>query len=163
VLHCGSFSKSLAPGYRLGWCAPGRWREAVERAKLTTSIATAIPVQEAIADYLRHGGYDHHLRSLRRTLQSQQAAMARAVHELFPEGTRLTRPAGGYFLWVELPAGSDALALHRKALAKGISIAPGPMFSPGRAFGHCIRLNSGHPWEGPVEAAVATLARLARA
>ena len=162
VLHCGSFSKSLAPGYRLGWCVPGRWRQQVERAKLTTSIATTIPVQEAIADYLQHGGYEHHLRKLRAALRSQQREMAHCVRELFPPGTRVTRPEGGYFLWVELAAGVDAIALHRKALQRGISVAPGPMFSPGRGFESCIRLNSGHPFEGPVKSAVATLARLAR-
>jgi DNA-binding transcriptional MocR family regulator len=163
VLHCGSFSKSLAPGYRLGWCAPGRWREAVERAKLTTSIATTIPVQEAIADYLRDGGYDRHLRALRRRLQAQQLEMARAVADRFPAGTRVARPEGGYFLWVELPAGNDALAIHRRALQRGVSVAPGPIFSPTRGFAHCLRLNSGHPFEGAVDEAVGVLARLARA
>jgi DNA-binding transcriptional MocR family regulator len=164
VMLCGSFSKSLAPGYRLGWCVPGQFRRDVERAKLMTSIATSIPVQGGIAGYLKHGGYDHHLRALRRSLQSQQTEMLRSIRRHFPEGTRTTRPAGGYFLWVELPRGADAMRLHRQALQRGISLAPGPIFSPaGKRFDHCVRLNCGHPWSEVMEAAMATLGRLAKA
>jgi len=163
VMHCGSFSKSLAPGYRLGWCVPGTAFERVERLKLTTSIATSIPVQDGIAEYLKHGGYDHHLRALRGHLREQQGQMLRAVESGFPKGTRLTRPNGGYFLWVELPAGIDALAVCREALARGVSVAPGPIFSAKRRFTHCLRLNYGHPWTEPMQKAVALLGRLAAA
>jgi DNA-binding transcriptional MocR family regulator len=161
VLHCGSFSKCLAPGYRLGWAAPGRFAQAVARQKLTTTLGTCAPAQMALADYLRRGGYDKHLRKLRHTLASRQAAFAEAVGAHFPPGTRATRPAGGYFLWVELPEGVDALQLHRQALAQGISTAPGPIFSASRSFAHCLRLNYGHEWNARSEAALATLGRLA--
>src|SRR5687768_3085748 len=160
VMHCGSFSKSLAPGYRLGWCVPGRAFQQVERLKLTTSIATSIPVQDGVADFLRQGGYDHHLRALRASLRQQQAAMLRAIESHFPEGTRMTRPDGGYFTWVELPPKADAMALYRAALQKGISVAPGPIFSAQRKFGNCLRVNCGHPWSEAVEKAVAMLGRL---
>jgi DNA-binding transcriptional MocR family regulator len=164
VMHCGSFSKSLAPGYRLGWCAPGRAFQRVERLKLMTSIATSIPVQEGIAEYLRHGGYDHHLRALRRTFQDERDRMLQAVHEHFPAGTRTTIPAGGYFLWAELPEGTDAMALYRAALQRGISLAPGPIFSAKRGgFGACIRLNFGHPQSAAIARALATVGRLAAA
>jgi DNA-binding transcriptional MocR family regulator len=163
VMHCGSFSKSLAPGYRLGWCVPGKATARVERLKLMTSIATSLPVQDGIADYLRHGGFDHHLRALRLGFEHQRDRMREAIAKHFPEGTRATQPSGGYFLWVELPAGCDAMQLHRAALARGISIAPGPMFSARRDYANCIRLNYGHPWDERVAQAVATLGRLARA
>ncbi len=87
--------------------------------------------------------------------------MLQAIAVHFPAGTRVTRPQGGYFVWVELPKGVDALALHRSALRHGISIAPGPIFSAKRAFGHCVRLNYGHVWDATHEAAIATLGRLA--
>ncbi|WP_028311794.1 PLP-dependent aminotransferase family protein [Derxia gummosa] len=161
VLHCSSFSKSLAPGYRIGWAIPGRFRKTVARQKLSLSIATSAPAQIALAAYLERGGHDRHLRRLRETLRIRQASVLRAIAAHFPEGTRATRPEGGYFTWVELPAGGDALALHRRALAAGISIAPGPIFSAGRGFGHCLRINCGHAWDERAHDAIATLGRLA--
>ena len=161
VMHCGSFSKCLAPGYRIGWAAPGRQTQAVARLKLTTTLGASAPAQAALAHYLERGGFDKHLRKLRLTLVARQAQLAQAVAQHFPPGTRATRPAGGYFLWVELPEGADALRVHRKALALGISVAPGPIFSASRAFTHCLRLNYGHAWDARAEQAVATLGRLA--
>lgn len=145
VMHVSSFAKCLAPGYRVGWVAAGRYASAIQRQKLSLSIATTIPVQIALADYLKHGAYDNHLRHLRRTLAAQEAGMVALVEAHFPEGTRLARPEGGYFMWLELPPAVDALALHRAALAQGISIAPGPIFSAKREFSNCVRLNFGHP------------------
>ncbi|WP_374492455.1 PLP-dependent aminotransferase family protein [Zoogloea sp.] len=159
VMHVSSFSKCLAPGYRIGWVAAGRYAALIQRQKLSTSLATTVPVQIALADYLKQGGYENHLRHLRRTLAAHEAALVEAVEAHFPEGTRLARPAGGYFLWIELPRQVDALALHRRALAQGISLAPGPIFSAKREFGHCIRLNFGHPFDARARYAVATLGR----
>lgn len=160
VLHCGSFSKCLAPGFRIGWAAPGRHARAVERLKLSTSLACAMPSQLALAAYLAQGGYDRHLRQLRLALAAQRDAMLMAVARHFPAGTRATRPEGGYFLWVELPIGVDTLALQRAALERGISIAPGPMFSARREYRNCLRLNYGHPWNLEQEEAMATLGKL---
>lgn len=160
VLHCGSFAKCLAPGYRVGWVAAGRYTSSVERLKFMTSLASNIPTQIALADYLQQGGFEPHLRRLRRALADQQAQLMDAVARHFPAETRVSRPEGGYFLWLELPEGTDTLALHRRALAQGISIAPGPIFSAKREYRHCLRLNSGHPWDGRFEAAVAALGRL---
>jgi DNA-binding transcriptional MocR family regulator len=162
VMHCSSFSKSLAPGYRIGWVAGGRHAQAIARRKLTSTLNTNVPTQIALARYLERGGFDRHLRRLRRTLAERQASYIDAVARAFPKGTRVTRPAGGYFLWLELPEGSDALQLQRHAAGLGISVAPGPMFSASRAFGHCLRLNCGHPLDGRVEAAMATLGKLVR-
>ncbi|WP_079432990.1 PLP-dependent aminotransferase family protein [Zoogloea sp. LCSB751] len=160
VMHVSSFSKCLAPGYRIGWVAAGRYAAAIQRQKLSLSLATTVPVQIALADYLKHGGYEKHLRQLRGTLAAQEAALVAAIETHFPADTRLARPQGGYFLWLELPRGTDALALHRRALEQGISIAPGPIFSAKREFGHCIRLNFGHPLGERGRAAVATLGAL---
>ena len=161
VMHCGSFSKSLAPGYRIGWAVPGRYTREVARLKLTTTLSTPAPTQLALVDYLEHGGFDKHLRQLRQALATRLSQFTQAVARYFPEGTRATRPSGGYFLWVELPDGCDALALHRQALAQGISLAPGPIFSASRAFTHCIRLNYGHDWNERTEDALARLGTLA--
>lgn len=163
VMHCSSFSKCLAPGFRVGWAAAGRFARQVERLKLTTSLAAAMPSQLALAEYLGQGGYERHLRQLRGALAGQQRQMLAAIEQHFPAGTRVTQPEGGYFLWVVLPETVDALELHRQALAQGISIAPGPMFSAKRAFGNCIRLNYGHAWDARQAGAVAMLGALARA
>lgn len=144
VLHVSSFSKCLAPGYRVGWVAAGRYAKAVQRQKYSTSLATAVPVQTALADYLRQGGFDNHLRRLRRQLATQESQFCADVEAYFPAGTRLARPEGGYFAWLELPGQVDTLRLHAEALARGISIAPGPIFSAKREFANFLRLNFGH-------------------
>jgi DNA-binding transcriptional MocR family regulator len=163
VMHCSSFSKSLAPGYRIGWAAPGRYVKAVARHKMMTTLSTAAPTQLAIAAYLEKGGYDKHLRKLRHTLANQQATFTQALGHYFPAGTRATRPLGGYCLWVELPANANALEIHRQAMSLGIRVAPGPIFSAKRAFTNCLRLNYGHTWDDRTEKALATLGRLASA
>jgi DNA-binding transcriptional MocR family regulator len=162
VMHCGSFAKSLAPGYRIGWVAAGRFAQKIERLKLMTSLCASMPAQAAIADYLQHGGYDRHLRKLRYALEGQQASMLAAIARYFPAQTRVSQPSGGYFLWLELPEQMDALKLFHMALAQGISIAPGPIFSPTRRFGNCIRLNYGSPWNDGTEQAMETLGRIVR-
>ncbi len=163
VMHISSFAKCLAPGYRLGWVAAGRFAGEIQRQKLSTSLSTTVPVQIALAEYLKHGGFDNHLRHLRRTLAAQEALFVAAIEQHFPAGTRLARPQGGYFLWLELPPQVDALALHQQALEQGISTAPGPIFSAQKEFAHYLRLNFGHPNFPGVEAAIATLGRLAGA
>ncbi|WP_313623582.1 PLP-dependent aminotransferase family protein [Achromobacter sp.] len=162
VLHCSSFSKCLAPGYRIGWASAGRYAQRVQRLKLSSTLSASGPAQGAIAEYLEQGGYDRHLRRLRQTLQAQQERMADAIAREFPAGTRVTRPQEGFFLWAELPVSVDALALHRQALSRGISVAPGPIFSASGQFGSALRLNYGHPWDAGVEAAIRTLGELAR-
>jgi len=160
VMHCSSFSKCLAPGYRIGWVAAGQFTKQIARQQLTSTLSASAPAQAAIADYLQKGGYDKHLRQLRHVLSLQQNAMIEAVARHFPKGTKATRPEGGYFLWVELPGKVDVLAIHQHALALGISVAPGPMFSARREFGNCLRLNYGHPWDDRAEGAFVTLAQL---
>jgi DNA-binding transcriptional MocR family regulator len=163
VLHCSSFSKCLAPGYRIGWASAGRFARTVARLKLTTTLSTSVPAQLALAGYLEKGGLDKHLRKLRQTLAVQQASFAQAVGHYFPAGTRATRPLGGYFLWVELPSHVNALDIHRQALELGISVAPGPIFSATRGFAHCLRLNYGHAWNAQSEKAMQTLGQLVAA
>ncbi len=163
VLHCASFSKCLAPGYRVGWMASGRFCKQIERLKLTISLATSIPAQQALAGYLAKGGYDRHLRQLRHAFLLQQMQYLEAIKQHFPAGTRVTRPQGGYFFWVKLPGGANTLELHRAALANGISIAPGPIFSAQRSYRDYLRINYGHPWDERTSAAIATLGKLLHA
>jgi DNA-binding transcriptional MocR family regulator len=161
VMHCSSFSKTLAPGYRIGWVASGRFLRQVAHHKLTSSLATCIPVQLGIARYLERGSYERHLRELRQTLLTNRDDYIEAIRRLFPTGTKVSRPSGGYFVWVELPDGVDALALHRHAMQAAISLAPGPMFSASRGFRNFVRINYGHALTTRVESALKTIGRLA--
>lgn len=160
VLLCSSFSKTLAPGYRVGWIAAGCYQEQIERGKMIANVATASPPQQAIAEFLANGGYEHHLRSIRRSYARQVAQMGDAIGRCFPQGTRVSRPQGGFVLWVEMPEPIDSLRLYERAKKVGISIAPGQIFSIEGKFRNCIRLNAAC-WDPCVEAAVATLGRLA--
>ncbi|MDP9995221.1 DNA-binding transcriptional MocR family regulator [Variovorax boronicumulans] len=161
VMHCSSFSRSLAPGHGIGWAAPGRYAMDVARRKSTSSSSAPAMLQIAIAGYLKQGGYDKHLRKLRRTLANHQEQMLQAVARHFPAGTRATRSSGGYFVWLELPAGIDVMRVHTESLSMGISIAPGPLFSASRGFRNCLRLNYGHPWDTRAQEAIASLGALA--
>ncbi|HEY6644699.1 PLP-dependent aminotransferase family protein [Povalibacter sp.] len=161
VMHCSSFSKCLAPGYRVGWAAAGRFAQQIERNKLMTTLSAAIPSQQALCGYLDHGGYDRHLRKLRQALARQRDTTATLIAQHFPQGTRITRPEGGYFLWVELPRRVDALQLHKLALAQRISTAPGHLFSASDSYHHCIRINYGHPDDSRCEPALKTVGALA--
>ena len=162
VLYCGSFSKSLGPGFRIGFAAPGRARERLETLKFALNVAVPSATQRALARYLTGGSYDRHLRRLRARLQQNMARMSATVAESFPAGTRVSRPQGGCFLWVELPQGMDALVLHARALEAGVAIAPGHIFSPLEAHHSCIRLNCGERYDDRIGAAVRLVGRLAR-
>ncbi|MBC8106372.1 MAG: PLP-dependent aminotransferase family protein [Anaerolineae bacterium] len=163
VMLVSSFSKTLAPGLRIGWCAPGRWRDEVLRAKLFTTLATPTIPQLAIAEMLANGGFEHHLRRMRKIFRDNVGRMTQAIVAHFPAETRLTRPAGGFVLWVELPEQVDGMTLHDRAIAEHISIAPGEMFSPTpHRFDHFIRINCGQLWTEKTERAIATLGKLIR-
>ena len=162
VMLCASFSKTIAPGYRVGWVAPGRFRDRVEQLKFAQTIATATLPQLAIAEFLDTGGYDHHLRRLRKSFAEQVRLTTDAIAEHFPSGTRISRPSGGFVLWVELPSGKSALDLHRRALEQGISIAPGPIFSAKPRFSNFVRINCGNPWTETIDRSIRTLGHLLR-
>jgi DNA-binding transcriptional MocR family regulator len=160
VLLCSSFSKTLAPGYRVGWTAPGQFKAQVESLKFTNSMATVTAPQMAIAEFLQSGGYDRYLRKIRRVLMTQVQQMSGAICRYFPEGTKVTRPQGGYVLWVELPHFVDALDLHRRALREKISIAPGPIFSAKQRYNNFVRISCGQPWSEKIDNAVRRLGNL---
>ncbi len=161
VLYCCSFSKTLAPGYRVGWIAPGRFMEKVAQLKILFNIATASPTQLAVAEFLTNGGYDHHLRTLRRVYARQTTLAREAIGRHFPPGTRVSRPEGGYILWVEMPEGFNTFRLYEEALREGIGIAPGSIFTLGDTYQNCFRLNAAF-WSERSEQALETLGDLAK-
>src|SRR5580692_10119922 len=139
VLLCSSFSKILSPGYRLGWVVAGRFRAEVERLKFLANVGTASLPQMVVAEFLESGGYDRHVKRLRTTLAAQVDRVRQAIAKYFPEGTRISRPAGGYMLWIELPPKVNAMKLYRAALAANISTLPGSIFSATNRYDNYLR------------------------
>jgi len=160
VLHVSSVSKTLAPGYRVGWIAGGRWHDQIVRIKCSQSLACPTLLGMAVAEFLASGGYDRHLRRLRTVVAGNVERYREAIATQFPDGTRVSAPRGGMVLWVELPPGVDALQLHEQALRRRIVIAPGPLFSARQRFANFIRISAGTPWSDRVAEGIRTLARL---
>lgn len=167
VILCSAFTKTVAPGYRVGWVAPGRHFIRTQALKFRTSVACPMLQQEVIAEFIRDGGYDHHLRKLRAALKTQAHQMADAVARYFPPGCRLSIPQGGLMLWIELPRHVDSREVFALARLEHIGVAPGAAFSVTRRFDHFIRLQYGAPWCAEMDAALRKLgqivARLAEA
>jgi DNA-binding transcriptional MocR family regulator len=161
VLLCSSFSKDVGPGYRVGWTAPGRFRSVVEWLKFAATGGSPMLPQMAVAEFIASGGYDHHLRRLRRDYAYSVEQMTQAVTRAFPSGVRVTRPAGGFVLWVQLPENVDALDLYVHALRAGVTLAPGDLFSATRQHRNFIRLNAAL-WNHEIERAIERLGDLAQ-
>jgi DNA-binding transcriptional MocR family regulator len=162
VLLCGSFSKVLAPGLRVGWIEAGRFRARVEVLKSITSLATSSLPQLAVNDLLESGFYERYVRRMRIRIEDQVTRYSNAIAELFPEGTRMSKPAGGSILWLQLPGKSDGTRLYHRALQAGISVVPGEVFSASGKHRGFVRVSCGTPWSPRIERALATLAQLAR-
>jgi DNA-binding transcriptional MocR family regulator len=161
VMLCSSFSKTLAPGARVGFVSGGRWLDDIRLKKAITSVATPRVLQETLATYMHAGRYERHLVRLRRAFAEQVAHVAAVVEASFPAGTRLSRPQGGFVLWVELPGDIDTLAVYEQARAQGLDFAPGPLFSPAAGrYRNCLRLNCGKRWNAQLERALLRLGAL---
>jgi DNA-binding transcriptional MocR family regulator len=160
TIYCSSFSKTVAPGYRIGWVAAGRHLARILDAKAAFTLCGSVLPQAAFAEFLASGGYDGHLRRIRRVFARNIEAMTRAIDRSFPTATRVSRPAGGFVLWLELPAQVKTRPLFQRALEEGICFAPGEMFSASGRFANCLRLSCGHSWNERMERGIARLGAL---
>ncbi|HTD98798.1 MAG TPA: PLP-dependent aminotransferase family protein [Mucilaginibacter sp.] len=151
VMLCSSVSKSLTPGYRVGWCIPGRFKDKIINIKMMHTISSATPTQAAIAHFFETGRYDLHLRNLRRALYTQCLRYTQAIAAHFPANTKISRPQGGYALWIELDKKINAFELYQAAILQNISIAPGQIFSTDARFTNFIRISFGIPYDDVVE------------
>ncbi len=161
TIYCSSFSKTVAPGYRIGFIAAGRRIQKVLECKYALTLCSPALTQMALADFLSSGGYDNHLRRIRRIFQHNISQMTRAIEKTFPAGTKITKPAGGFVLWLELPRPLKSRDLFRRALENAICFTPGEVFSASGRYHNCLRLSCGHPWDARIEAGIATLGALA--
>lgn len=163
VLYVASYTKLVAPGMRVGWIAPGRYRSRVEILKYINTFSTPAITQATLARFLESGGYDLHMRRLRRMCAEQMARLHDGLARYFPAGTRWTRPQGSYMCWIELPAGADSTRLLQASVEEDISFAPGPLFSARNAYRNYLRLCAGEPWSAVQEAKLRRLGELVHA
>ena len=163
VMWCSSVSKTLAPGYRVGWVAPGKYKDKIIRQKLVQTISTPSLYQEVIADFLEHGRFDHHLRTLRSKLYTNCLKFQGAIEEYFPSNTKISQPQGGYMLWLELDKKIDTVELYDLAIKQKISFAPGRMFTQHNQYNNCMRLNFALDWNEKLNTDLKHLGRLVKA
>ncbi|WP_051711105.1 aminotransferase-like domain-containing protein [Andreprevotia chitinilytica] len=157
VMLCSSFTKVLAPGMRIGWVVGGKWTRAIEKLKFINTYSTPLHSQQTISRFLENGGYDHHLRRLRRAVAEQVDGAVDAIRRYFPADTRLNVPQGGFALWVELPEAINTRELLDLALVEGISFAPGELFSPSHSYQNCMRICCVEAWTTKHERAIQRL------
>jgi DNA-binding transcriptional MocR family regulator len=162
VLQLGSFSNTLAPGYGIGWLVPGRFREKIMQMKFASNLLSGGIFQRAVADYMQSGNFNRHLRNLRGKLQTRMDHGLDLIGKRFPPGCKVTKPSGGFMCWVEGPPGFDSVAACRDALARGVGLPPGPLFSVREAFRNCIGLNLSFPWTPDAEARLKAIGELVR-
>lgn len=162
VLHCGSLSKSLCPGYRLGWVINKRFNEPIQKLQLMSTLSGSAPIQQGVAHYLQNDSYDNHLRKLRKTLQQRQQRFIALLEQHLPAQVDFYVPQGGYFLWLTLPKGTSSKALYHALLAEQVTIAHGKLFSLDAQFENCLRLNTSLAMDEHVEQAIRKLSDLLR-
>ncbi len=160
VITASSFSKTAAPGYRVGWLIGGRFQDKIKRLKRSMSCSSPLLQQWTLTDFLLSGEYDRYLIRLRVVLKRNQERMRSLIAETFPKNTRVSSPKGGSVLWIELPQDIDSTQLFELALTHNIGIAPGLIFSPSKRFNNFIRLSYGHRWDKPFEDAIIRLGKL---
>ena len=160
VVFCGSFSKVLAPGLRLGWIEAGRFHDRIKAYKGIMSLMTSALPQLAVAELLESRYFDRHIKRLRLRVAEQTRFYAQALRDALPPGTRMTSPAGGNLLWVQLP-GADGTVVYRRMLQHGVGVFPGEIFSLRGKHGGFLRISCGAPWTPAIERAIDLLGRTA--
>ena len=160
VLTCSSFSKTAAPGYRIGWLLAGRFHDQAKNVTRALSCSSSLQNQWTLSEFIASGDYDRNLRRLRSVLKTNKQRAISLVQESFPRGTKISDPSGGGVLWVELPSGIDGYQLFKTAMQHEISIAPGDLFSPSAKYKNFVRISFGIPWSDRVEAGYRTLGTL---
>ena len=130
--------------------------------KLIHSVSSTTITQEAVANFLEKGRYEYHLRRLRKELHTNSLRFSRAISEYFPEDTKISRPQGGFMLWVELDKKIDTVELYHKAINKKISIAPGRIFSLQNQFNNCMRLSYGQRWSEDIDNKLKSLGKIVK-
>lgn len=160
VMWVGSVSKTLAPGYRVGWVAPGKFKEKIIRQKLVQTVSSPSLFSDVIADFLEYGRYDHHLRMFRKKLYANYLQIQKSVTQYFPDNTKVSEPKGGFMLWLELDKRICTEDLYDEAVSRKVNFAPGRMFSQYNQYQNCMRLNYALEWTDRVESDLEKLGKM---
>lgn len=147
VIYCTSFTKTVAPDFRIGWTAAGRFHAAIARLKAVSSMTESRLLSETLAEFLASGGYDHHLRSLRRRYAANLDAARGIIARHYPHGTRATLPRGGFVFWVELPGKVDTVEMFHRLLQEQICVTPGALYTLSDRYKHALRLSCCYPFD----------------
>ncbi len=162
VLLCSSFSKTLAPGYRIGWCLPGQFKDRFLEIKLMNTVSTSSPVQAALAHFFTFGRYDLHMNKLRKSLHIQSIRYLKVISDNFPSETRIRKPMGGFVFWIELNKKINTTNIFYDAIAEGVSIWPGQIFSASGGFENFIRIAFGAPLNDKIENSLKLISKLSQ-
>ncbi len=162
VIYCSSFSKTISPAYRTGWCAPGRYMQQVKQMKYVSTACGSVLQPRAIADFISQGHYERHLRKARAQYLKSRDTMIDWVKKYFPSGTKMSYPQGGFLLWVELPDNIQSIELNEKLAKESISIAPGVLFTASEKYQHCLRLNYSQVPNDDIRGAVEKIGEIAK-
>ncbi len=160
VMHCSSLTKSLAPGYRIGWAFPGKFIDQVRQIKRINNISSPTLTQAAMAHFLQNGRYEYHLKGLRKALYTQCLRYMQAIVQYFPEDTKVSRPHGGFVLWIQLNKKINGFKLRNEAIKHYISVTPGKIFSASCNYSNCIRISFGKPWDDNADYGLMMLGKL---
>lgn len=144
ILWCGSISKSLSAGLRVGWCLPGRYLTPYLTRQGCTQVGVSVLSQMALSDFIETGQYQQHLQKVRLTLQQQMHEYQRLAREVLPANSAISRPTGGTVLWLQVP-GLDATTLLRTGHSQGLDIRIGPSFTTRSLYQDYLRINTGWP------------------
>ncbi|MCF2909523.1 PLP-dependent aminotransferase family protein [Pseudoalteromonas sp. DL2-H2.2] len=159
ILWCSSISKTLAPGFRLGWCAPGRFYDRYSDLVRVRSLGCNRPLQLALADYIGRGHYTRYLKKLNRTLALQCNQYIQTLTSLLGASIQLNRPKGGLVLWLEMPD-INTKQLQAQLKNEHIYILCGDAFSTTDLYQSHVRLNFGQCLSAEVESQLIRFAQV---
>jgi DNA-binding transcriptional MocR family regulator len=167
VVYLGSFSKTFAPGLRVGWAlAPHAIREKLVLASEATQLCPSSFAQLAVAGYLRDQPWREQVKVFREVYRERRDAMLEALADLMPPGSTWTRPDGGFYVWLTLPEGIDAAAMLPLAVSERVAYVPGSAFYSGSrlpaAARRSMRLSYCYPEPDRIREGVRRLAAVAR-
>jgi 2-aminoadipate transaminase len=159
VVYLGSFSKTFAPGFRVGWAlAPHAVREKLVLAQESSTLCPPTFSQLAVSAYLAQHDWLGQIKSFREMYRERRDAMLAALDDHLPAGTTWTVPAGGFYVWVTLPDGLDAKSMLPRAVTARVAYVPGTAFYADGFGSRCMRLSYCYPSPERIDEGVRRLA-----
>ncbi len=161
VIYLSTFSKTLAPGIRLGWvAAPQMIIKKLVQAKQATDLHTSTFIQMIVHDIMSRGILKAHSRQIRKVYGERCRVMMQAMEEYFPKGVKWTKPQGGLFMWVELPEHLDSWKLLERAEKEKVAFVPGSVFFPDESGRNTMRLNFSNSTPEKIREGIRRLAKV---